>query len=323
MKHVLLPDVKVRPLQFYLAMEEYLAALSADEDYFFMWQVNPTVIIGRNQHLVSEVNLDYCRSHLIDIVRRRSGGGCVYADMNNVMLSYITTSDAVTTTFGRYTAMVADVLCRLGIDARAGGRNDIMIGDRKVSGNAFYHRRGRAIVHGTMLYDTDIDAMLRAITPSSRKLTAKGVESVRSRVINLSEVSDITLPEFKRRAAEMLCDSTMTLTPDDVERIEELALNYTKPGWLAGNRTHAAATSREHIDGVGELELSVELNGPVIERVGLMGDFFLLSDLDSSLLDRLKGVEYTPAAVTNALARVDVSQVIASLSTSKFIELLF
>lgn len=318
MIHALLPDDAVRPLSFYLAMEEYLAMLD-DRDYFFMWQVKPTVIIGRNQNLLTEVNVDYCRRHHINIVRRRSGGGCVYADMNNVMFSHITTSATVVDTFGRYTRRVADMLCSLGIEARAGGRNDILIGDRKVSGNAFYHKRGRAIVHGTMLYNTDVEAMLHAITPSHAKLTSKGVESVRSRVINLREVTQMGLEEFKTRAAELLCDSKKTLTAQDVRAIEEIEKGYLKDGWLEGHSLQAQASITRHIDGVGQLQISIRLRGDCIEDVSVMGDYFLLSDIDTSLLDHLRGAKYNREAIARALEEIDVSTVISALSTQEFI----
>lgn len=319
MIHVTLPDHTPRPLPFYLAMEEFLAARDND-DYFFMWQVEPTVIIGRNQHILTEVNLSYCKEHGIDVVRRKSGGGCVYADMNNVMFSYITTSDTVTTTFSRYTGMVADMLCRLGIDAHAGGRNDIIIGERKVSGNAFYHKRHRAILHGTMLYDTDLSAMLKAITPSHVKLTSKGVESVRSRVINIKEVSDISLSEFKKSAASILCDSQIELTPDDIRAIQEIELTYRDPRWLNGNSPKATSTSSRHIDGVGQLDISLSLRADVIEDIDIMGDFFLLSDIDTMILDRLRGVRYTRQEIETAMTGIDTSAVIAGLSTQQFIE---
>ena len=131
-----LPGGKPRPLPFYLAMEEHLARNYPGGEYFFMWQVEPTVIFGRCQNPFAEVNLDFCRREGIQTYRRKSGGGCVFADMNNIMFSHITTSEEVTSTFGRYCRMVADTLRALGLDATTTGRNDILIGDRKVRGTA-------------------------------------------------------------------------------------------------------------------------------------------------------------------------------------------
>ena len=151
MIYVELPAMPVRRLPFYLATEEYVACKFDSPEYFFMWQVNPTVIFGRNQLIEAEVNLEYCRSHGIETYRRKSGGGCVFADMSNIMFSYITTDTTVRLTFDKYMRIVAHTLRRLGVNAEASGRNDIMIDGRKVSGNAFYHKPGRSIVHGTML----------------------------------------------------------------------------------------------------------------------------------------------------------------------------
>ena len=155
MTYVDLPDLSQHRLPFYLAMEEFVARELDEDDCLFLWQVEPTVIFGRNQLIESEVNLDYCREHGIQTYRRKSGGGCVYADMGNIMLSYITRDERVNFTFNRYINLLALVLCRLGIDAKVTGRNDILIDGRKVSGNAFYHIPGRSIVHGTMLFDVD------------------------------------------------------------------------------------------------------------------------------------------------------------------------
>ncbi|MBQ0070145.1 MAG: lipoate--protein ligase family protein, partial [Bacteroidales bacterium] len=151
MKYLRLPNNETHILPFYLAMEEYATRIFREDDLFFMWQVNPTVIFGRNQVVQNEVNLDYCDAHGIEYYRRKSGGGCVYADMSNIMFSYITRSDNVTTTFSQYTSAVVKMLKSLGLDASDNSRNDIMVNGLKVSGNAFYLIPGYSIVHGTML----------------------------------------------------------------------------------------------------------------------------------------------------------------------------
>ena len=179
MKYVALPTKEFQKLPFYLAMEEYVARHLVANDYFFMWQVKPTVIFGRNQLIDTEVDVEYCKLNDIEMYRRKSGGGCVYADLNNIMFSYITPISNVNFTFDRYMLMIEHMLRRLGINAKTTGRNDILIDGKKVSGNAFYRLPDRSIVHGTMLYDTDVEKMARSTTPSEAKLKSKGVESVR------------------------------------------------------------------------------------------------------------------------------------------------
>lgn len=231
-----LPPMKPRKLPFYLAMEEYLARNYPDGEFFFMWQVDPTVIYGRCQDPQAEVNLEFCRSHGIEVYRRKSGGGCVFADRNNIMFSYITTAkDDVPTTFGRYCSMVAGILRELGLEASASGRNDVLIGDRKVSGNAFYSLHDRVILHGTMLFDADLETMAQAITPSAEKLARNGVKSVPARVTTIRRhLPDLPLEEFKAFVRRRLCDSTRLMTPDDLTAIRALERPYYSPAWLSG-----------------------------------------------------------------------------------------
>lgn len=237
MTHVTLPCEDTRRLSFYLAMEEYAArSLNDGDDLFFLWQVEPTVIFGRNQVIENEVNLDYCREHGIQFYRRKSGGGCVYADLSNVMMSYVTRSDQVQTTFLRYMQMVTAMLSELGLPATSTQNNDVLVGGRKVSGNAYYHIPGHSIVHGTMLFDTDMRHMLAAITPSRMKLDKHGVESVRQRITLLKEHTSLTIGEFKRFAVEKLCDKELRLTVEDVRAIETIEQEYLDPEFIWGRR---------------------------------------------------------------------------------------
>ena len=232
MKYIALPTNENRQLSFYLAMEEYVARHMQEPDCFFMWQVAPTVIFGRNQVVENEVNLDYCREHDIRVVRRKSGGGCVYADMDNLMLSMITDGDNVGFIFNRFVTMIQLVLHKMGVDATSTSHNDIMIGDRKVCGTAFYQLPGRSIVHSTMLYDTNMQHMLNAITPSAEKLEKKGIQSVRQRITLLKEHTQLSLNEIKRMIRDTLCDGELVLTADQVTEIEKIEQSYLKQDFI-------------------------------------------------------------------------------------------
>jgi lipoic acid synthetase/lipoate-protein ligase A len=222
MKYIALPSSEVRPLSFYLSMEEYVARYVSESDCFFMWQVEPTVIYGRNQVVENEVNLDYCREHGIKVIRRKSGGGCVYADMDNLMLSYITTGENVGFAFNQFVQMILLVLRKAGVKATGTSHNDIMIGDHKICGTACYHLNGRSIVHSTMLYDTNMEHMLQAITPGPEKLEKKGIQSVRQRITLLKDHTSLTLEELKVLIRDTLCQGELMLTPDEVEKIEQM-----------------------------------------------------------------------------------------------------
>ena len=233
MKYVALPFQEPRRLSFYLAMEEFVARHTDEPDAFFMWQVEPSVIFGRNQVLENEVNVAYCREHGISLYRRKSGGGCVYADMDNLMLSFVTSEENVNFAFNRFVNMVLLVLRKLGIAATGTSHNDIMIGDRKVCGTACYHLEGRCIVHSTMLFDTNMDHMLNAITPSKEKLAKKGIESVRQRITLLKDYTTLDSVEaLKALIREALCEGERMLTASEVASVEAIEATYLKEEFI-------------------------------------------------------------------------------------------
>ncbi len=323
MKYIELPEGKVRRLSFYLAMEEFVARHLNEAECFFMWQVNPTVIFGRNQLIENEVNLDYCRTNHIETYRRKSGGGCVYADWSNIMFSYITQDINVRFTFDKYLRMVAHVLRKLGVNAEASGRNDIHINGKKVSGNAFYHVPGKSIVHGTMLFNTDLESLVRAITPSNEKLISKGVESVRQHVTNLSEYLSIDIEEFKTFVRQQMCDEMITLTSSQVRSIEEIEKEYVSDSFIYGNNPHYTLIKRGRTVSAGELEIRMELKNGVIKRLNVMGDYFLVGDLDKELIARLYDVPYEETAVRSALKGVRLEDIILYLSEDEWIQVMF
>lgn len=232
MIYVSLPVNEVRRLSFYLALEEYVARRIDEPEAFFMWQVEPSVIFGRNQVAENEVNVPYCREHGIKMYRRKSGGGCVYADMDNVMLSYISDGDNVGFTFNKFVQMILLVLRKMGVEATGTSHNDIMIGDRKVCGTAFYQLPGRNIVHSTMLYDTNMEHMLNAITPSAEKLQKKGIQSVRQRITLLKDHTSLSLEEVRTLIRQTLCDGELVLTATQMAEIEELEQTYLKEEFI-------------------------------------------------------------------------------------------
>ena len=323
MIHTTLPFNQTRRLSFYLAMEEYVARhLNHDDDCFFMWQVNPSVIFGRNQLIEKEVNIDYCKKHHIEMYRRKSGGGCVYADMSNVMFSYITRDENVNFTFNRYINLLVLVLFKMGIDAKANGRNDILIDGKKVSGNAFYHIPGHSIVHGTMLYDTNMENMVGSISPNNEKLISKGVESVRQRVALLKDYTNLSLDEFKAFAVQQLCNETQALTEQDIMEIEKLEKEYLTHEFIYGHNPRYSIIRKHRLEGVGEFEIRIELKNEIIKQINMMGDYFLVGDIDNRLLLPLRNIPYTKESVEKALPnRVD--DIILNLDKNDLIEMIF
>lgn len=322
MIYVELPNEKQYRLTFYLAMEEYIAREFPAQEYFFIWQVDPTVIFGRNQLVDSEVDVNYCRANNIQFYRRKSGGGCVFADRSNLMLSYITPDTNVNFTFNRYMLMVEDALQRLGVDARTTGRNDILVDGKKVSGNAFYKLPGRSIVHGTMLYDTNLEFMVNATTPSDSKLRSKGVESVRQHVTTLNRYIDMGIDGLKEHLRSVLCCDAILLGNDDIDRILLIEREYLDEDFIYGNNPAASFVNERRIEGVGEFKVSVDIKDGKVRRVSLAGDFFIIADVDAMLLDKLKGVHYNRDAIGTALKDVDTAAVIMNLQKEQLINLI-
>ena len=321
MKYVALPVEKVRRLSFYLAMEEYVARRIDEQDLFFMWQVEPSVIFGRNQLIENEVNLKFCRERGIKTYRRKSGGGCVYADMNNVMFSYITKDEAVGFTFNRYINMVVLVLQNLGVDAKASGRNDVMIGDRKVSGNAFYHIPGRSIVHGTMLYDTDMVNMVGAITPTDEKLLSKGVASVRQRIALLKDYINLDIEQFKTFVRNNLCQGEIVLNEEDIRGIEEIEKDYLTDEFIYGNNPKYTIVRKRRIETVGDFEVRIEMKSGEIKGMVMLGDYFIAGDVVDTISRPLKGVRLEREALEKALPE-QLDTAILNLRKADFIDLL-
>ena len=223
MKNIVLPDTNERSLAFYLAMEEFVAR-KIEGEAFFVWRVRPTVIFGRNQVLENEVNLEYCRSHGVEIVQRKSGGGCVYSDKGNIMISYISRRGDVADVFGRYLSSLTECLCSLGLKAEKSGRNDVLVEGRKVSGNAVQQLPSRSIVHGTLLYDTDLTALEKSIRPPVEKLERHGIASVRQRVANLKKCLEgpdaASIEALEKYLVDWFCDGEINLAEKDVHEIE-------------------------------------------------------------------------------------------------------
>ncbi len=313
-----------RPATFWLALEEW-AARSGQVPLpaFTMWQVGPTVVFGRNQQVDLEVNLDYCRRNDINIVRRKSGGGCIYADKENLMTGCISPTQDVQKSFTEHTRRSTSLLRAMGLPAECSSRNDVTVEGRKISGNSYFGIGDRAIVHGTLLLDFNTTHMANAITPSRTKLAAKGVKSVPARLTTVHTYRpDITVEDIRQAAVDTLIDSVYTLTPQQVREVEEIEKEYTDPAWIYRSRGKAADHIRSiRFEGVGEIRASICLADGVITDVALDGDFFELSPL-GALTQPLHGIPFTPDAVREVVEALKPEEVIAGLTRQNLLELI-
>jgi lipoic acid synthetase/lipoate-protein ligase A len=320
MVNIVLPTNEERRLSFFLAMEEYVARCLDVGEAFFVWRVPASVIFGRNQLVHNEVNIGYCKDHGIGMYRRKSGGGCVYADMGNLMMSFIAESPSVQFTYHQYVMLVLGALKSLGIQAKATGRNDLMVGEGKVSGSAFYHVNGKGIVHGTLLYDTDTVNMSACLTPDSRKMESKGVKSVRQRISLLKDHTSLSLDEIERGIVSHLCKEQLLLKQEEVEKIEELEKTYLSEDFIWGSNPRCTIVRKRYINNVGLVEARMDVKGGRIRDIDLKGDYIVLGDVEA-LCARLKGVELTPEAVRDALPE-DLSDIIYNLNNKELTNLI-
>ena len=217
--------------------------------------------------------------------------------------------------------MVVLVLQNLGVDAKASGRNDVMIGDRKVSGNAFYHIPGRSIVHGTMLYDTDMVNMVGAITPTDEKLLSKGVASVRQRIALLKDYINLDIEQFKTFVRNNLCQGEIVLNEEDIRGIEEIEKDYLTDEFIYGNNPKYTIVRKRRIETVGDFEVRIEMKNGEIKGMVMLGDYFIVGDIDDTILRPLKGVRLEREALEKALPE-QLDTAILNLRKADFIDLL-
>lgn len=224
-------------LVWYLALEEYVAA-RVKEDTIFFWIVSPTVIFGRHQVMLNEVNTAFCEAHEIAMYRRKSGGGCVYADRGNLMISYVTNNTHSEAVFQHYLDLLTHALSQAGYPTVKSEHNDVLVNGRKVSGNACYALPTGTIVHGTLLWNVDFEVLQQAITPTREKLQKHGVESVRQRVVNLSSMPSLqairTVEDMRDYLASCFATETVSLTDEEIRAIDAIEAEYLAPDFIAG-----------------------------------------------------------------------------------------
>nr|WP_315455193.1 lipoyl synthase [uncultured Prevotella sp.] len=325
MKYILLPKPDtIHQLPFYFAVEEYVARHYTDDDYFMGWRVNPTVMLGRNQLIDNEVNTDYCKEHKIDIFRRKSGGGCIYADKGCIQFSYISRAVNANEAFAAYMQRMADLLKGLKIDAQLSGRNDILINGTKVSGCAFYQLSNRSVLHNSLLFDTQLDHLSNALTPAKEKLQSKGVASVRQRVTNVATYTQLDILTFMDYVQQEMCGTeVLELTEEDMKGVAEIEKELSSDDFVYGKNPKYSLVRKHRFEGVGTLEAHIELKNNIIGSINMVGDYFLLGDIDHDFLSLLKGCEFTREAVEGRLEDIDLSTIIRGLKLRQFLRLLF
>ncbi len=322
-------DVVSTDPTFNLALEQYVFdCLPRDKNYFLLWQNDGAVIIGRHQNTLAEINAPYIKEQGIRVVRRLSGGGAVYHDMGNLNFTFIQDSETgIALDLGLFCRPVAAAIRALGADAQVNGRNDITLEGKKFSGNAQYVKEGRVMHHGTLLFDSNMQAASNALRPDPEKIKAKGVASVRSHITNLKPyLPGVTLTDFKAKLLEKLFEGRpmehYILTDADLAAIEKLQKKrYATWDWNYGSSPPGDLIRKKRIEGCGTVEVRLSVKGGIIREAVFFGDFFSARD-PRELAQRLIGLRPVRADLEKALEDVDISQYFANLSKDAFLAIL-
>ena len=312
-----------------MAFDEYcLESLPIDEPVFFLWQNKPAVIVGYNQEVNTEVNLDYLKEKGIDLVRRVTGGGAVYHDLENLNYTIVGRSEDLERDYPEYAALMMKALQALGVPATLSGRNDILVDGKKVSGFAKRVCKNRLMVHGTLMYNVDVDVLTHVLNPSTTKLQSKGIASVRSRVTNLCnylpELSDIQA--FKNRLEEILSnnysDAEYKLSETDLAHIQRLTdEKFATWEWNYGRSPKATLVHSARLAcGTVEIHLTLAENRIASCRFG--GDF--LGNLPASDVEKaLTGIPYEINEIRKCLSKLEIRRYFDRVSADNLLEMMF
>lgn len=295
---------------FNFALEKYaMDELDLSDGYFMFWRTTPTLMVGRYQNTLAEINMPFAKTNNINIVRRITGGGTIYTDPNGWQFSFIVKNRGTQQIdFDSFTKPILDTLHTLGVPAQASGRNDLVIDGKKFSGNAQYNRKNLTLHHGSLLFNTDLENLVRALNPDDEKLVAKGIQSVRQRVTNIAEhmQNKITALEFRDVMLRFLLNGmeTYELNNADIKRVDEIKqTQFDTWAWNFGSNPKFNISKEKRFAG-GKLSVQTYVENGKIADMHLFGDFFAKEGLDT-LLSKLRGCLYKEDDIKRMLVEND------------------
>jgi len=310
---------------FNLALEEYVLT-KMDIDIIMLWRNEPSVIVGRNQNTMEEIDIDFVRKNDIHVIRRLSGGGAVFHDLGNINFTVIHKADDDDfSNYSKFTEPVCSFLQRLGVSASLDGRNDLVIDGAKFSGNAQAVSGGRFMHHGTILFSTDVSLLSKALKPNAAKIESKGVKSVRRRVTNVNEHLSfpLTVDEFFDKLTNFFfehTDGAYLLTDEDIASVHQLVKDkYGTWEWNIGHSPLYGYNKLARLPcGIVDIHLSV--TDGVICEAQIFGDFFGMLEI-GGLAALLIGVRHEKESVCDKLAGIDLNDYISGITMDQFLSL--
>lgn len=299
---MLIIDSPSHDAYFNIASEEFLLNKYPKEEIFLLYVNAPSIIVGKYQNTLAEINLDFVKANNIKVVRRMSGGGAVYHDLGNLNFSFHSPSTGKDfTDFTKFTAPIIAMLNELGVPAALKGRNDLLVNDKKFSGNAKLVKGGKVIQHGTILLDSEMSILADALKVNPLKFKDKAIKSTRARVTNLKPFlpEDMSNEDFKKSLISYMLKTNPgaeihTLSQDEIRGIQHLAdEKYSTWNWNFGF-SPAYNFSKADKFPAGFIEVHLDVVKGVIEKAKVFGDFFAskpIEDFEAQLIGKKHDIE--------------------------------
>lgn len=307
------------------ALEEYLLTEAPKEDFIFFYIHKPSIIVGKHQNTLEEINKSFVDQEGIVVARRLSGGGAVYHDAGNLNFSFVKTAqESDMNNFEKFTRPIINALNSMGINAELSGRNDLLIEDKKISGNAQYYKNGRILSHGTLLFNANLAKLSQALNVKDLKIQSKGIKSVQSRVANIIDYLEepMTIYELKHKILDFLDEDLAieeySLTKQELEHINNLAkTKFELWEWNWGRSPDFSIQKMDKFS-CGLIDVRLDIVKGIIKNCKIYGDFFSLNDI-VNLENKMIGCMYTIAALREVLDDDFISTFFKDQSAESFI----
>ncbi len=302
-------------LSLYLGLEKY-AINNIKDDCFFIWDINKSIIIGKNQLLEAEVNVEKALKEGYKIYRRPSGGGAICADENCFMFTFISSYQSKDEMYKNYLNIIINALKKLNIDVYLSGRNDLMFKNKKFSGNAIYYENNRCILHGTFLYNSNLDLLVDILNPSNDKLISKGIQSVKERVINIAPYINLSKDELIHYLNNNIDDNVKMyyLNDEELKKVYKLKEEFEDKEYIYKKNIPFTYKNKYRFP-CGEINIFIDVTRGKIKNINLIGDFFQLKDLQA-LYDKYLNKDYKDIKLINEF--INIEEYILGLSKEEY-----
>lgn len=324
---MLIIDSPSNDAYFNIASEEYLLKKYPKEEIFLLYVNSPSIIVGRFQNSLAEINLDYVNANNLKVVRRLSGGGAVYHDLGNLNFSFhIFPADNDFMDFSQFTKPVVDLLNKLDVPAQLEGRNDLTVKGKKFSGNAKLSRDGKMVQHGTILINSEMRVLGEALKVNPLKFADKAVKSARARVTNLIDYlpKETTVDSFKKLLIDQIADENKaaiyTFSSSEIKEIQQLAEGkYATWDWNFGSSPAYDFNKAIKLP-AGFIEIHLDVKKGVIQDAKIYGDFFASKPI-AELEKKLIGQKHETESISKLLSSINLIDYFGKVTSDELIEL--